>query len=152
MNQRELTQLLEEKFPGLRRQAAYGEATFFYNPGNRFQRGTYFCTIKEQDGPNDTASNLSRNGVWRFNFGLPRFRYTELFGPPATRPAKGNVIAGAWDFHQLDRLMPHPVYGWMGWVCILNPSDKMIGTIWPEIERAHQKARQSFERRVSKET
>ena len=152
MNQTQLTDLLLTSFPAVSIQSAYGEATFYYNPHERLKRGTYFCTIKENDGPHDRASALSRPGVWRFNFGLPQNRYTELFGPRPARPSKGGVIEGTWIFTQEDCLMPHPVYGWMGWVCILNPTQATINIIWPDIERAHQNSLEAFEKRLAKET
>ncbi len=36
------------------------------------------------------------------------------------------MIEGAYDFTALNTLMPHPVYGWMTWVCVLNPTLETI--------------------------
>ena len=33
------------------------------------------------------------------------------------------------DKSPLDKLMPHPIYGWMTWVCVLNPTLKTIELI-----------------------
>lgn len=145
-----LTKTLLEKFEALGPQPAYGELTFYYNPAQKLKRGTYFCTIKNQDGPNDRASDLSRADVWRFNFGLPKKRFEAMFGPKPVRPSKGETIKGHWDFRAFDRLMPHPVYGWMGWVCILNPRSETIASIWPDIECAYEKAKAGFEKRALK--
>lgn len=93
---------------------AWGETSIFYNLGRTLPRGVYFATVKRKDGANDRASRLDRPGVWRFNVGAPRPLYLERFGPPPPRPSKGGVVEGAWDFHALDRITPHPVYGWMG--------------------------------------
>lgn len=109
---------------------AWGEKSFFYNPDNAYKRGIYFCTIKEKDGDNDKACNLDRPNVFRINFGITKPTFLALFGPLPVRPAKGHCIQGDYDFTQLDLLMPHPVYGWMAWVSVLNPT----ATTWDCLE------------------
>lgn len=34
-----------------------------------------------------------------------------------------------YDFTALDTLMPHPVYGSLWWVCVLNPGPKSFETV-----------------------
>lgn len=46
------------------------------------------------------------------------------------RPVKGGVIQAPYDFQALDQLTPHPIYGWMSWVSILNPSH----ATWKDLE------------------
>lgn len=111
-----------ERFGGLVPTASWGEVSLFYNPGRVLPNGLYLCTVREHDGPNDSASNLDREGVFRLAVGLSVARYEELFGARPARPPKGSVVATGHDFTALDVLMPHPVYAWMGWVQILNPS------------------------------
>lgn len=130
---------------------AWGETSFFYNPGHRFARGTYFLTIKSKDGANDSASMLGRDGVFRLNMGLPKVDYIALFGPPPRRPAKGCTIDAPWDFTTLDCLMPHPVYGWMSWVCVLSPGAATFQTCLPLIEKAYRRAQQLAARRLARE-
>ena len=101
---------------------AWGEKSFFYNHDNLLKRGVYFCTLKGKDGANDKASHLHRDGVYRFNFGISKQTFSSLFGAIPERPSKGTHIKGAYDFTKLDALTPHPVYGWMSWVSILNPT------------------------------
>ena len=36
---------------------------------------------------------------------------------------------GGYDYTALDRIMPHPVYGKMYWICVLNPSAKTFETV-----------------------
>ena len=134
-------------FDGLAPGKSWGERSYFYNPDGRTARGTYFLTIKEKDGANDRASNLDRQGVWRINFGLPRPDFVRLFGRLPARPGKGQAIEGPWDFTTLDLLTPHPVYGWMGWVSILNPSPESFDGIKPLIGAAYGKARENFAKR-----
>jgi len=127
---------------------AWGETSFFYNPGQRFARGTYLATVKDRDGAGDKGSHLDRAGVWRLNIGVSVKTFADLFGARLARPAKGKVITGPWDFTELNTLTPHPVYGWMGWVAILNPGATSWEQCKPLIEGARERARVSFERRM----
>lgn len=129
----------------------WGEVAFFYNPGQQLKRGTYFATIKAKDGENDRASALDRDGVWRLNVGIPPALFETRFGPRPARPVKGGVVTGPWDFTALDQLMPHPVYGWMGWIAVNNPSAQTFEACLPLIKAAHKKAATAFAKRVRSE-
>lgn len=113
---------LLERYPGLMVSNAYRERSFFYNPYGSKPKGSYFATIKMSDGPNDKASNLDRDEIYRLSFGLGKERFIEIFGPKPDRPPKGGIVDMPYDFRQTNTLIPHPVYAWMGWVCILNPT------------------------------
>lgn len=145
-----LLALLLERIPGLIATPSWGETSLFYNPGSVLARGVYLATIKEKDGPNVKASDLDRDQVYRFNCGLVRKDFESLFGKPPTRPGKGQVIAGPWDFRELDQLMPHPIFGWMSWVAILNPTEQSFESLRPYLDRAHEKAKMNFEQRIKK--
>lgn len=144
----DISNFLTDTFDGLAPTETWGELSFFYNPGNRLPRGTYFCTVKDKDGDNDKGSNLNRDGVYRMNFGLPPRAFEDVFGPRPARPAKSQTIEGPWDFTALDMLMPHPVYGWMGWVCLLSPKTATFDEIKPLLIIAHKHSVQSFNKRV----
>lgn len=130
---------------------AWGETAFFYNPDRVFQRGTYFATLKTKNGDHDRASDLNREGVFRLNMGLPKKLFVTQFGAPPLRPAKGGVIEGGWDFTALDVLMPHPIYGWMGWLSVLNPSTATLAYCKPLLVAAHEKSKITFEKRLAKQ-
>ncbi len=147
MDIRELNTWVMTTFEDVVPQYTWGEHAYFYNPGGLKPRGTYFLTIKQQDGANDKASHLDRPGVWRLNFGLPKASFIHCFGLPPSRPGKGMTVEGPWDFTALDQLMPHPVYGWMAWASILNPSQKSFETLKPLIMNAYNKARDGFDKR-----
>lgn len=127
---------------------AWGETSFFYNPNRALKRGTYFATLKFKDGDNDKASQLERDGVCRLNIGLPYETFEGLFGKRPDRPSKGGIIEGGWSFTSLNELMPHPVYGWMGWVSVLNPSNRVFDDCRPLLDAAFGKAKTAFEKRV----
>ncbi|MEC5291093.1 DUF6194 family protein [Aurantimonas sp. C2-6-R+9] len=128
--------------------AAWGEMAYFYNPGSRFSRGTYFATIKDRNGENDRASDLDRTEVWRLNIGVSKKTYQSLFGPPPPRPDKGGIIDGPWDFIERDVLMPHPIYGWMSWIAVLSPSEKTWMQCIPLLADAHGRAQETFTKRL----
>ena len=120
----------------------WGEKSFFHNPSLKLKRGSYFATIKEKDGENDTASSLNREGVYRLNIGVTKDMYLSLFGGLPQRPLQGKTIEGDFDFQALNVVMPHPVYAWMGWVCILNPQSEMK-------KECHRLLRNSYKRALT---
>lgn len=139
-----------EEFEGVVTLSAWGETTFFYNPNRILNRGTYFATLKDKNGPNDKASDLDRKNVFRLNMGVHKSDYFKLFGPTPPRPLKGQIVQGDWDFTALNQLTPHPIYGWMSWVSILNPDEATFERYMPLLVNAHQKAKATFEKRIKK--
>ncbi len=143
-----LINMIKSEFEDIEVYETWVETSFFYNPHNLLKRGAYFATLKEKDGENDKASNLNRPGAFSLNFGLPASLFVEMFGTKPKRPGKGEVIEGSWNFTTFNKIMPHPVYGWMGWVCILNPTEATFKTCLPLIRKAYGKAQKAFENRV----
>jgi len=139
---------IKDSFPGIVPVAAWGETSFFYNPGRALPRGVYFTTIKDKDGENDRASRLDRPSVFRLNVGVSKSTYISLFGPPPPRPSAGGVVDTGHDFTALDTFLPHPVYAWMAWVCVLNPSPATFERIKPLLAEAHGLAAAKFCKRV----
>jgi hypothetical protein len=117
---------------GLGREVYYGERAIFYNPGHVAPLGRILGSIKDRDGPNDKAAQLSRVDVYRFAFCLPSERFAELFGTTPRRPPKGGVgdLAG-YDATRIGRLTPHPVYAWMRWVQVLSPTREKYELVKP---------------------
>ncbi|MFT6102647.1 MAG: hypothetical protein ACJA2B_001090 [Candidatus Endobugula sp.] len=76
------------RLDGVKPKSSWGETSLFYNPENLLPNGIYFFTIKENDGDNDKASALNREGVFRIAIGLPPKTYEGLFGIKPTRPTK----------------------------------------------------------------
>lgn len=143
-----IIQNLLDRFEGTRVVEAWGERSIFYNPGCKLPRGVYFATVKEKDGENDKASHLDRAGMFRLNVGTTRPLFLERFGPPPARPGKGGVVDGPWDFTAPDILTPHPVYGWMSWVAVLNPSANTLADMDDLIEAAFGKAKAAFDKKA----
>ena len=143
-----LIEALLDRFPGTVAIDAWGETSLFYNPGRMLPRGVYFATVKEKDGENDRASKIDREGLFRFNVGTSKPLFLERFGPPPPRPGKGQAIEGEWDFTKLNTITPHPVYGWMSWVSVLNPSAQTLEGMDDMIEAAFLKAKTAFDKKT----
>jgi hypothetical protein len=146
----EISATLLARYPGLMAVETWGETALFLNPGDCLPRGVYFATLKGHDGENDQASKLDRPGVFRLSFVLRRSDYLARFGPTPPRPTKGGVTEGEWDFSRLDTLIPHPVYAWMGWVAILNPSCSRLEALFPLLDASFEKSQGSLSRRLSR--
>lgn len=109
--------------------------------GNQFcfvaqERRMPFLTLVKDD-PSETIAGLSRPGVFRLNLGLGRESFEARFGPrPGGTIADGPAETG-FDYARLDLLMPHPTYGRMYWVGILNPSRQSFTALAPLLDEAH---------------
>ena len=129
---------------------SWGETSFFVNPERKLPSGTYFATLKEKDGANDQSSNLNREGIFRLSVGPEKEVFKTLFGEPPARPPKGGIIQGPWDFSQKNVVMPHPIYGWMCWICVLNPTKEVFSDIDHLLTSAYEKALNSAYKRLDK--
>ncbi|MEY8338597.1 DUF6194 family protein [Lachnospiraceae bacterium 62-35] len=70
-----------------------------------------------------------------------------MFGFIPKRPGAGEVVDMDHDFSSVDRILPHPVYAWMGWIYVLNPSEKTFEEIKPYIQEAYEYAKEKFAKR-----
>lgn len=138
MNQHSITQYITDTFAGVDVVVASGDAFFIYDPDRAFDpaRRFPFATLVTDD-TYDRFSNLSRPSVFRLNIGVSRDTYRALFGSQtASFNAKGDVDSD-YDFTALDQIMPHPVYGKMFWVCVLNPSAATFQSLQPLLAEAY---------------
>jgi len=108
-------------FPETTTATAMGATFFFNDPAKMFP----FATIVTTD-EHDQASDLNRPGVFRLNIGVGKETFQSFVGTETTH-----------DYKALDRLMPHPVYGQMYWLCVLNPSDATFERVKPLLKEAH---------------
>ena len=143
----DIASYITNTYSGLKPKHKWGETSFFYNPDGSRPHGVYFATIKEKDGENDKASYLDREGIYRLNFGITETSFLNLFAVKPSRPPKGGIIDGDYDFSALNMLIPHPVYGWMKWVCVLNPDQKTFDSLKPLMDESYQAAIQKFQKK-----
>ncbi|MCI9576108.1 MAG: hypothetical protein HFJ84_05485 [Clostridiales bacterium] len=126
---------------------SWGERGIYYNPGNKLKRGVYILTIKEKDGDNDKSSNLNRKDIYRLNLGIRKPTFSKIFGSIPQRPSKGCVVNMDYDFTSRNEILPHPVYAWMGWICVLNPSESRFEELKPFIQEAYEYAKEKYAKR-----
>lgn len=149
MQPENIVEKIVSEFKGVTPKSSWGETSLFYNPGKVLPNGVYFCTIKENNGDNDKASKLDRDGVFRLSIGISKATYENRFGLKPKRPAKGGIIDTGHDFTALNELMPHPIYGWMSWVQVLNPSISTFESTLPLITEAHSNAIIKFNKKTA---
>jgi hypothetical protein len=136
-----------DTFPGLIEDWNWGERSLFYNLDRQLPKGTYLLTFKERDGANDSASSI-RLGDYRLNVGISKVAFTNRFGALPARPAVGGVVHTGHDFTQRDRILPHPVYGWMCWIAIVNPSYQTFEEVKPLLNGAYERAVERYRSRM----
>ena len=116
---------------------ADGNRFFFVDPKNKIP----FITIVVNN-LYDTLSDLDRDGIFRLNVGISKATFAELFDfdPHADVPEP------VYDFTSLDEIMPHPVYGRIYWICVLNPSTEVLEKAKPLLKEAFDIAAAKYER------
>ncbi len=149
MGPQEIVGQLGAELEGVVVKPGWGETALFYNPGKRLPNGVYFVTLKDRDSLNDASSRLSRAGFYRLGIGVSQATYQSLFGARPKRPGKGGVVATDHDFSAENILLPHPVYAWMSWVCVLSPSAAYFAEIYPLILEAHRNAVAKFNKKFA---
>jgi hypothetical protein len=134
VNEAQISQYITETFEGVDFVTDSGNSFFFYNPDSKVppDHRFPFVTLVTSD-VYDQFSNLNRSSVFRLNIGISKQTFRSLFGEPSRPSGKESAAesgedSSAYDFTALDQVMPHPVYGRMFWVCVLNPSDETFET------------------------
>jgi hypothetical protein len=126
MDEASIRGYIVQTFPDISVVDGTGGTFFFTDPEQKFP----FATLATND-EYDQASDLNRPGVFRLNVGVSKQTFGTLFGQP---PASG----GGYDHTALERIMPHPVYGKMYWVCVLNPSAETFETVRGLLAEAYE--------------
>lgn len=133
MDEETINQYIIDNFVGISTYStadtiASGDTFYFYDPERKFP----FATLVTSD-IYDSASNLSRPGIYRLNVGVGKETFRKLFGP-GQAPAEDS----GYDFAVLDKIIPHPVYGRMYWVSVLNPSEATLSEqVRPLLDEAY---------------
>ncbi|MES2597767.1 MAG: DUF6194 family protein [Verrucomicrobiota bacterium] len=149
MTEIEITRHITDTFPGVdvlvgskeagSPEVAWGDIFFSYDPDGTLapEKKFPFATIVTKDyGDFDAASNLNRQGVFRLNIGVSKASF------------EATVSGEEHDFTALDKVMPHPVYGKMFWLCVLNPSQETFrAVVQPLLAEAYQRAAQKISNR-----
>ena len=147
MDDAAVSEYITGTFDGVETVTANGDTFFFYDPTKMMP----FATLVRSNF-NDAASDLDRPGVYRLNVGVSKATFTGLFGERPALPDDAEApTESPYDFAALDTLLPHPVYGRMYWVCILNPSAATFeATIQPLLAEAYATAVRKNDRRAAR--
>jgi len=124
MDEEAISQYITETFENVQVEASNGSLFFFYGAERDFP----MVTLVTKDSY-DQFSNLDRPSVFRLNIGISRNTFRSLFAAETI-----------YDFTALDQIMPHPVYGQMFWICVLNPSVATFERVQPLLAEAYDSA------------
>ncbi|UNK70283.1 DUF6194 family protein [Microbacterium sp. H1-D42] len=114
---------------------AWGDAFFYFAPdGVMPQRTQPYGTITTKDYQDDTAFRLGPDR-FRVNLHVGRDKAAELSDAGAQPTGT-------------DAFLPHPLYGTMGWVCVVNPAANTAQQVLDLLREAHDAARARTLRRA----
>lgn len=114
---------------------AWGDMFFYYAPDGVVPKSQPFATIVTKDYPGDTTSELNRADTFRVNIAASAEEFRRR-------------TAHRQDPSAADVIMPHPVYGRLHWLAVINPGPKTTAVVKELLEMAHLRARQRFHRRA----
>ncbi len=138
MDETSIREHIIASFPDIGVTDVNGDSYFFVDPDKKHP----FATLVTSDA-HDQVSDLNRPGIYRLNIGVSKQTFSDLF----EHDGKGVVSVGH-DYAALDRLMPHPVYGKMYWVCVLKPGAETFATVKRLLTEAYESGTLKFPKPV----
>lgn len=132
---------IKSEFENVREVEAGGDFFFMYKDEEKFP----FATIVTSDNDFDSVSNLNRDGFYRLNIGIDKATFQQLFASIPAKAGIGYVDSGI-DFTEVNTLFPHPFYGTMYWVSIVNPAEGSYPQLKGFLEYAYAKAKTNYEK------
>lgn len=121
---------------------SWGDRFFYYAPDGVPPKTQPFATIVTKDYPDDRGSRLDRLDAFRVNMAAGAELFVRWTGREPREPAAVDVDPGAGDV-----VIPHPVYGTLGWLSVVNPGPGTESTVRDLLDSAHHLARARYERR-----
>ncbi|MFI2567944.1 DUF6194 family protein [Cellulosimicrobium funkei] len=122
---------------------AWGDHFFYHAPDGVVPPGQPYGTVVTKDYPDDTASRLGVEGRWRVNVHVGRARFRTLLGADPRDGAASEVA-------ETDVVVPHPVYGALGWVAVVVPGERTTALVVDLLRAAHDDARARTARRTTR--
>ncbi len=138
----ELAPATGSEFPAI----AWGDHFFYYAPDGTVPSNRQpYATIVTKNYPCDTASRLGVDGRWRLNIHVGMETFSDLVGesPRSFTPR---------DSSETDVILPHPVYGGLGWIAIVNPGARTTPVALELLRQAHDADRRRVKRRTGPHT
>lgn len=146
---------LERSLPGVVTTTADGDVFVFYDPDGVTDPSARFpfATVVTSDHPYDHASRLDRDASsYRVNCGVSRATYESLLGPAPREAAGYSTIETGVDYAETDRVLPHPLYSPMHWVCVVNPATRTRTVLVGLLAEAHRIAHGLYAARHERRT
>jgi len=112
-----------------------GDLFFMHNGNDKMP----FATIVVKDNEYDNVSKLDREGFFRLNIGVDTRTFMSMFEGVTEKKGIGAYLDSGIDFTKEDTLFPHPVYGSMYWVSVVNPSGEMFEVLKGYLDEAYGK-------------
>lgn len=123
-------------------EVAWGDFFFYYAPDGQIPHNVQpYATIVTKDYPDDVGSDLDPDGRWRVNIHVGKAKFTELTG-------ESMRDFGPRNFAAADVFLPHPVYGSLGWIAVVNPGARTMPSVVELLHTAHEDARRRATRRT----
>lgn len=121
---------------------SWGDVFFYYAPDGVVPRTQPFATIVTKDYPDDQRSRLDRADTFRVNIAAGAAEFRQWTGHEPREEITDDVDAAAADV-----VNPHPVYGGLGWLCVVNPGTRTTTPVRDLLRTAHHAARDRYRRR-----
>ena len=123
-------------------EAGWGDAFCWYAPDGVVPRTQPFATVVTRDHPGDEASRLDRPGAFRVNVAAGGDEFHRWTGRDPRETPSSDV-----DPSTPDVVIPHPVYGHLGWLAVVDPGRRTDQLVRDLLRTAHSLARTRYERR-----
>jgi hypothetical protein len=115
-------------------ETSWGDVFFYVAPDGQVPRSQPFATVVTKDYPGEPDAGLDRPGSFRVN----------VSGDRGGAPGTPYTVA---DPSARDQLMPHPVYGPLGWVAVVDPGERTREPLLALLHAAHAAALARWRRR-----
>lgn len=114
---------------------AHGDLFFMHENNDKLP----FATIVTQDNEYDNFSNLNREGFFRINIGVDKQSFNSMFNGMTNEKGLEAYLDLGIDFTKEDIIQPHPTYGSLYWICVVNPSDKTFEKLKQYLQISYDK-------------
>jgi Family of unknown function (DUF6194) len=122
---------------------SWGDVFFYYAPDGVVPKSQPFATIVTKDYPDDKTSRLNRPDAFRLNVSTTPAEFLQRIGHEPQEPAPHDTDPSAEDV-----FIPHPVYGSLGWLSVVNPGPRTTAPAQDLLRMAHGLARNRYQRRL----
>ncbi|HEY5822824.1 MAG TPA: DUF6194 family protein, partial [Cyclobacteriaceae bacterium] len=86
-----------------------------------------------------STSNLNREGFFRLNVGLDKDAFNSMFEGITDKKGLEAYMNLGIDFTKEDVILPHPTYGALYWICVVNPSNQTFDLLKNHLEISFRK-------------